>query len=174
MVGLGDLSGGGFNSFAWSASGDGSVLAGQGLSASGYEAFRWTQAGGMVALGDLPGGTFFSEAKIVSRDGTLILGQGSTASADEAFIWDEVHGMRNLRGVLVNDYGLDLTGWNLSTVQGISDDNSTIVGIGTDPSGQTEAWIATIPEPGTWMLVSFGLALGWFLRDLRARGAAGA
>jgi probable HAF family extracellular repeat protein len=60
--GLGDLAGGSFSSFAIGVSADGSVVVGQGLSASGSEAFRWTSGTGMVGLGDLPGGLFFSSA----------------------------------------------------------------------------------------------------------------
>ena len=49
--GLGDLPGGLFNSQAYDVSADGSVVVGQGNSASGGEAFRWTSAG-MVGLGE--------------------------------------------------------------------------------------------------------------------------
>ena len=60
MQALGDLSGGVFTSLAFGVSDNGLVVVGQGDSArgavgSGREAFRWTQAGGMVGLGDLPG-----------------------------------------------------------------------------------------------------------------------
>src|SRR3989338_1056297 len=57
---LGDLSGGGFYSYASGVSADGSVVVGGGVSASGGEAFRWTSGGGMAALGGLSGGGFFS------------------------------------------------------------------------------------------------------------------
>ncbi len=66
--------------------------------------------------------------------------------------------MRNLQGVLVNDYGLDLTGWTLTYAEGISDNGLTVVGFGTNPSGDTEAWIAVIPEPSTALLLATGLA----------------
>ena len=51
FMGLGDLPGGGFSSFAYDVSADGSIVVGQGLSASGAEAFRWTMADGMIGLG---------------------------------------------------------------------------------------------------------------------------
>ena len=50
MVGLGDLPGGSFDSCAYGVSGDGSLVVGNGSSASGGEAFRWTADGGMVDL----------------------------------------------------------------------------------------------------------------------------
>jgi probable HAF family extracellular repeat protein len=158
MVGLGDLAGGAFDSLALAVSDDGSVAIGQGASASGVEAFRWTSGGGMVGLGDLLGGGFFSQALAVSADGSVIVGTGTSASGSEAFIWDSTNGMQSLLTVLENDYGLDLTGWTLAEARGISDDGFSIVGYGTNPSGFTEGWIATIPEPSTVSLLGFGLA----------------
>jgi hypothetical protein len=61
--------------------------------------------------------------------------------------------MRSLRDVLVDDYSLDLVGWQLSSARGISADGSTIVGYGINPSGQYEAWIAVIPEPAMLALL---------------------
>jgi probable HAF family extracellular repeat protein len=57
FTGLGDLPGGVFDSTAVLRdnviSNDGLVVVGRGYSASGTEAFRWTQGGGMVGLGEL-------------------------------------------------------------------------------------------------------------------------
>ena len=145
--GLGDLPGGGFESWAFGVSADGSVVVGHSFSASGYEAFRWTQATGMVGLGDLPGGEFWSEACDASADGSVVVGVSESASGYgfRAFIWDATNGMRNLKDVLENDFGLDLTGWTLFSAEGISDDGLTIVGWGSNnPSGYTDAWIATL------------------------------
>jgi hypothetical protein len=73
-----------------------------------------------------------------------------------AFIWDAEHGMRNLQDLLVNDYGLDLTGWRLSRARGISADGLTIVGSAYHPNGDVEAWIAHIPEPTMLWLLALG------------------
>ena len=58
FMGLGDLPGGPFASFAFAVSGGGSVVVGTSISAPNpvlfQEAFRWTQAEGMVGLGALP------------------------------------------------------------------------------------------------------------------------
>jgi probable HAF family extracellular repeat protein len=94
-VGLGDLDGGTFGSIALGVSADGAVVVGQGSSASGDEAFRWT-AGGMVGLGDLDGGTFGSEARAASADGSVIVGWGTSASGSEAFRWTSGSGMVGL------------------------------------------------------------------------------
>jgi len=110
----------------------------------------------MVGLGDLVGASFFSQARGVSADGSVVVGEGVSDSGTEAFIWTQSHGMRSLRDVLTNDHSLDLTGWTLYDARGISADGLTITGYGTNPSGYTEAWIATIPEPATLCLLALG------------------
>ncbi len=149
MVGLGDLPGGGYESVAFNVSDDGAIVVGWGTSASGFEAFRWTAATGMVGLGDLPGGDVNSGALAISGDGRTIVGAGNlnnTFTVGEAMIWDQAHGMRRLRDVLTTQYGLDVTGWNLSIAWGISRDGTVIVGEGTNPSGQIEGWVARLPD----------------------------
>ena len=159
MVGIGDLSGGIFQSIANGTNSDGSVIVGMGNSSLGLEAFRWTEAEGMIGLGDLSGGAFCSNAWDVSADGSIIVGEGTTSTTalgNEAFIWDASNGIQNLKDVLVNNHGLDLTGWTLATATGISADGLTIVGFGSNPDGYTEAWIAEIPEPATISLMAVG------------------
>lgn len=56
--------------------------------------------------------------------------------------------MRSLRTVLVNDFGLDLTGWTLGTADGISADGLVIVGAGIR-LGRAEAWIANLRADST-------------------------
>jgi probable HAF family extracellular repeat protein len=155
MIGLGDLPGGSHFSRALDVSADGSVVVGYGMSALGYEAFRWTEGEGMVGLGDLPGEGFCSRARAVSDDGSIIVGVANDLQGSEhrAFIVDPLHGMRDLQKVLEGDYGFDLMGWNLKSATGISADGLTIVGYGTNPNGDTEAWIVTLPEPSTSVLI---------------------
>ncbi len=170
MVGLGDLPGGEFYSAAFGVSADGSVIVGISSSASGYEAFRWEDLNnnGMVdpgetldnhpefGLGDLPGGSFYSCAYDVSADGSVVVG-GGISGFDPPFIWDETNGMRNLKDILVNDCGLDLTNWQLYNATGISADGFTIVGDGRGPpQGFERGWIATIPEPATVLMLGLG------------------
>lgn len=96
MVGLGDLTGGAWNSTAKAVSADGSVVVGNSGSASGIEAFRWASGTGIVGLGDLPGGGFDSRANDVSADGSVIVGYGSTTSGPEAVLWTSAGGMMGL------------------------------------------------------------------------------
>ena len=104
-----------------------------------------------MGLGFLPGGVD-SSAFGVSADGSVLVGQGTSSSGVEAFVWDETNGMRALIQILA-DQSIDMTGWNLARANGISADGLTIVGYGTNPLGFNEAWIATIPEPGTALAV---------------------
>ena len=167
MVSIGDFSGGIDQCWAFAVSADGSVVVGFGTGmghpgappelAPGREAFRWTQAGGMVGLGDLPGGHFLSTAHSTTADGSIIVGSSGTGLKEvigpggpsgifddvlEAFIWDQTNGMQLLSHVLNTEYGLDLTGWTLTEALEITDNGQAIVGRGINPSGLPEAWIA--------------------------------
>jgi probable HAF family extracellular repeat protein len=168
MVGLGDLPGGAFSSAANAVSADGSVIVGSSESASGTstgtQAFRWTSDGGMVGLGDLPGGVFLSAAFGVSADGSVAVGQGTSASGTEAFIWDAPNGIRRIRDVLLPEVGAALDGWNLQVARGISADGRTVVGVGTNPNGDGEGWLAYLPDEIYWFAEASGIwdsALNW-------------
>ena len=110
----------------------------------------------MIGLGDLDGGSWSSTAWDVSADGSVIVGDAESESGMEVFIWDLTNGMRELDQIL-SDSGIDLTGWTLTDAQGISDDGLTIVGYGTNPSGDFEAWIAYVPEPELALLQTTAL-----------------
>ena len=147
MVGLGSLFGSTFSgSSASDVSADGSVVVGQSRFelSSNVQAYRWTSDSGMVGLGLLSGrnNSFVSD---ISADGSVIVGRGRESdinSTSRVFIWDVTHGMRDLRDVLVAEYGLNLGSWILSEAQGISADGRTIVGQGTNPDGNPASWIA--------------------------------
>jgi hypothetical protein len=108
------------------------------------EPFIWDSSSGMRGLGTALPDRFHAAADI-SADGSIIVGPpaGFTATA---FIWDQVHGIRKLHEFLTNELGLDLTGWTLYSAAAISDDGRKIVGNGTNPLGQTEAWLAVIGD----------------------------
>lgn len=110
----------------------------------------------MQGLGDLSGGIFQSNALAVSADGSSVVGWGITDIGYEAFVWDSIHGMRNLKSVLINDFGLELTDWQIKYATGISADGTKIVGSGINPDGNTEGWVATIPEPCSLLLLAIG------------------
>jgi probable HAF family extracellular repeat protein len=158
---LGDLPGGDFYSIAKDSSADGSIIVGAGTSAnsSSWEAFRWTGENGMVGLGDLPGGRFDSIGWGVSADGSLVVGWSSTDDGPTAFLWSESTGMLSLREFLVEHQVTNVAGWSLSSATGISADGGTIVGTGINPQGDSEAWVATIPEPATFFLAALAVTV---------------
>ena len=133
---------------ATATSRDGSVVVGVSLDSAGNaHAFRWTRQAGMEALGALPDGISGSVAAGASGDGTRIVGWGAAASAGEvALVWDAAHGWRSLAAALRADHRMELPGWKLERATAISDDGHDIVGYGTNPQGQTEAWRLLLPR----------------------------
>jgi probable HAF family extracellular repeat protein len=128
MAGLGDLPGDIFDSWAYGVSADGSVVVGNGVGDSGIEAFRWTEAGGMVGLRDLPGSGFSSRAYDVSADGSVVVGMSVGGSGNEAFRWTAAGGMVGLG---------DLTGGTFSSdAYGVSADGSVVFGWSDGSAGQ--------------------------------------
>ena len=73
----------------------------------------------------------------------------------------------DLQSVLVNDYGLDLTGWTLNAGSDISSDGSVLVGWGINPRGEAEGWRVTLPIPEPQ---SFSLTLFWVFAAIVNRG----
>jgi probable HAF family extracellular repeat protein len=132
FIGLGDLSTPLVSSQAIGVSPDGSIVVGQGTSASGKEAFRWTQNTGMEPLGDLPGGSFKSFARAVTNDGSVIIGDSESSLGFEAIVWTPTAGMRRLWDVML-DQGIDpsASGWSvLTTISDMTPDGRTVVGYG--------------------------------------------
>jgi uncharacterized membrane protein len=109
----------------------------------------------MVGLGDL----LISSASGVSADGSVVVGGGLfTGVEGEAFRWTASSGMQRLWDLLLAQ-GVDpaADGWTvLSDATSISADGNTIVGYGTH-NGNTEAFVATVPDPTTAVL--FGISL---------------
>lgn len=137
MVGLGVLPGT-TESRARGVSADGTVVVGR----SGSHAFRWDAEGMTRLLGLQPEDS--ADAEAVNADGTVIVGKSSNLG-NSAFIWTNGAG-RRIQDLLVNDYGLDLTGWTLVNATGVSADGRTIVGTGNNPDSRAEAWIARLPS----------------------------
>lgn len=146
---LGDLTGGGFASYATGVSDDGSVVVGRSIGASGYEAFRWTQAGGMAGLGDLPGGMFDSVAYATNRDGSVVVGRGVNASNyQEAFRWTQAGGMQSVTDWLAAAGVTVAPGYLLGSATGVSADGSTVVGQAYGPA-EDEAYLARVSAAGS-------------------------
>jgi probable HAF family extracellular repeat protein len=134
-------------------SSDGSTIFGQ-----ASQAWIWKEGTGFQFLG-----TSLS-AYGSNVDGSIIVGGEQFCCSNISFIWDAVNGPRNLKTVLQNEYGLDLTGWTLKAALDISDDGSKIVGVGINPLGYEEAWYtdlapAPVPLPASFWLMLSGIGL---------------
>lgn len=91
---------------AYGVSADGSVVVGYSSSGQGtFEAFRWTEAGGMLGLGGSR-----SRAHDVSADGSVVVGYSGSDSDPQAFRWTETVGMVNLVNSKSRAYGVSADG----------------------------------------------------------------
>jgi probable HAF family extracellular repeat protein len=152
MVGLG-FSPGFDGSSAQGISADGTAIVGQLSNSTGGAAYRWTQADGYIVFGTILDSRQMT-AHAASFDGSVVVGEASIRGGAAAFVWTPETGTCQLQSVLVNDYGLDLTGWSLWSATGVSNDGRTFVGYGVDLDGHDEAWIATLPPPPACFTVS--------------------
>jgi probable HAF family extracellular repeat protein len=116
MVGIGDLPGGTFQSFARGISGDGSTIVGVGTDASLSQATRWTPSG-IQGLGTIFG-TGSSSANAASYDGSVVVGVDES-SGTRAFRWTAASGMV--------DIGRP-AGANYAAAEDVSDDGSIVTG----------------------------------------------
>ena len=130
----------GYGSVAQAVSADGSFVVGNagqaGHVAGDTEAYRWTQAGGMMFLGDLPGGPIRSWGRGVSDDGMVVVGEGRYGDDSmqyEATRWTPETGTVGL--------GF-LTGGTFSNSEGVSADGSIVAGTSnsTERSRQAFRW----------------------------------
>ena len=110
---------------AFTTSFDGSVVFG----VSGGEAFRW-ESGVMTPIGSF-------EPRDASALGTVV--------AAGPVVWDPLHGARPV-GSLLSANGIDVDTWQDLEATGVSESGRTLVGVGRNPAGQQEAWVAHLGE----------------------------
>jgi probable HAF family extracellular repeat protein len=135
--------GGSQQSSATGVSADGTVVVGWVNSLPPFpggnaQAFRWTEATGMVGLGFIPTvGDDFSEARGVSGDGSVVVGN----SNEFAFRWTQATGMEPLPGLGGNS--------NVDRARGVSADGTVIVGSSDSPSSVVEEAFRWTQSTGT-------------------------
>ena len=139
----------GHSAVGYDCSADGSVVVGEYFLNSPLRqaGFIWREGVGMEQLPDFPGSTSLLIANAVSGDGLVVAGHVLGDEGSGAFIWTAETGTRLLKSVLVDIYGLDLTGWALLNVyyNGINADGTVIVGSALNPQGDLEGWRAVLP-----------------------------
>ena len=135
MSSLGYLPGG-----TWSAADvvtpDGSTVLGAASSTRfpGGEYFTWTQGGGMVALGVGDPGDVSNALAGISADGSVFAAGGYVHNANGFMAVDQA----------LAAAGLDITGWSHLGIYGMNHNAKVLFGQGTNPSGNTEGWVATV------------------------------
>ena len=170
-VSLGKIPNGGTGGEAHAMSADGSVIVGYssppGDSGALYHAFRWTAQSGMIDLHGFDP-VYNSRALACSDDGRIAGGFSSLG----AWVWDAPGGMRLLTDVL-RENGVDMTGWHLLEVNGISADGTVVVGEGSSPGGVSQGFIAVIPEPAGCTMLGVAALLRAAAARRGRRGAPG-
>lgn len=166
---------GGFRVLPWSETGSGAGVA-QAISSGGdrivgrleidgrYHPAFWDESLTPHII-DIHPDYEHGEALALADDGSTIIGVWSDrlsspiqghSSLDLAFIWDEVNGARPLQDVLIQDYGLDLDGWNLHAAVDITPDGQTIVGMARIDFGPFMGFKVVLPAPGVLPVLLLG------------------
>jgi hypothetical protein len=153
---------GGNRSAALAISGDGSTIFGVSRSTNAPgtsqtnpwdysgELFLWTSSTGMTALGVPTGYDVFSNFAGISADGALlaVAVADSTNAKPPGFVviqtsskqWFDSFDLLTGAGL-----GNSVSGWTYLGPLGISDNGDTLFGLGTDPNGLSQGWIANFP-----------------------------
>jgi probable HAF family extracellular repeat protein len=125
-----DLSGVG--AFVVSAiSADGLVVVGLNAAPGG---FRWQD--GMVQTLDV-------FADDTNADGSVVVGTGTTCSGGQAAIWQAVEGTQSIACERL-PAGVVPQGWFLDSARAVSDDGTVVAGLGINPSGADQGWVAVL------------------------------
>jgi hypothetical protein len=113
-----------------------------------FQTLRWTSAGGAVGFGPTFGGPLIgNEAKACDSSGGILVGNAWWNYTQQGLLWTPELGVASLRATLVANGASQAAAWTMYA-EDITPDGGTVVGWGTNPSGQSEAWIATLPPLG--------------------------
>lgn len=142
----------------YALSADGNVMGGQVSFPGSSDAYIWTQAHGMQLIGAADIGLTQSRVTDLSADGGVAVGAGLLNGKLLGFVWTEARGVV-LADDLLTAYGIDLGGYTINGISGVSNDGRTFVGVATSPSGRGEPFIARIPEPSATTLAFMCVAV---------------
>ena len=98
-----------------------------------------------------PGGPALATATAVSNDGNIIVGYGTpTEGTPSAMIWTPALRMRELKAVLLIDFGIDISAATLREARGISADGLVIAGLGRRTAGvNLVGWVVDLRDAGS-------------------------
>jgi probable HAF family extracellular repeat protein len=127
---------------------DGTVIAGAGGTSGGSRLFRWTAATGVADLGTVGSSRLIVDVAGISADGSVVAGSLLASAAGNArrpFRWSQKSGMQDLNTLLAKA-GVNLSGIELVSVTGISEDGKLIVGHGTFAGVKAVLYLARFEE----------------------------
>jgi hypothetical protein len=129
--------------FTRAMSKDGTTLAGL---VDNSVLFVWSESAGYQYLADFDP-SHGKWPRDLDQDGTVMVGGSVSNDHPTAFHWTAAEGMRPLGEVLADDYGLDVEDWMLHDAVAISPNGRYIVGVGTNPDGRREGFVAFLGSP---------------------------
>ncbi len=145
-VTLGDLPGGQHDSAVRGIAPSGGYAVGEISAAEGNVGYVWSRERGLEWLGLSPFGTTTETfAYGVSEGGTTVVGSGPTGWLSRATVWDRANGWRNLKLVLLTEYGItEANAWTMKDAIAVSADGLTIAGRGVNPCSLTDIWLVRL------------------------------
>ena len=134
------------NSIAYGISGDGAKVVGEcrGGSGTGDNGFVWSIEKGMQPLRSGLVSPTRTLGYAISGNGERIVGDNGGENLG-AFIWDGNGSPQGAVTAFVAERGKSTGAWHLGYATGISQDGYTICGVGINPSGKSEGWVAVLP-----------------------------
>lgn len=149
---------------------DGRIVVGTSDGPNSFQTLRWSAASGAVGLGSTPGGSLpGNSATACDAAGGVIVGDASWNNVSQGLLWTPELGVVSLTATLISNGAPQSAGWSLSA-QDISDDGRIVVGGGTNPNGQSEAWIATLPPLGPSSFCTAGTTSNGCSASIASRG----
>jgi Immunoglobulin I-set domain/Abnormal spindle-like microcephaly-assoc'd, ASPM-SPD-2-Hydin len=122
-----------------------------GISSSGSRFSRFSFAGVtegiVVQTSPLASALHNSSVLGITDDGTAFGSVTLNRLFSEACLWLPNGARVNLKRELERQFGLNLAGWELSSVEDVSPDGLLLCGRGRNPSGRWDTWIVQLPSP---------------------------
>jgi uncharacterized membrane protein len=129
---------------AYGVSADGSIVVGTAAyrAAGGPNlAVQWMVADDGISSIILSSGE--AVARAVSADGRVVVGSEAPSDGGFATRWVDGHPENLVRALRAA--GVSIEGWQLTMATAVSPDGQSIAGIGINPDGNTEGWVARLP-----------------------------
>ena len=122
------------NSAVIGISRDGSTVVGGSYGSDGRMQAVYWRSGQINPLGFVHADDFTTTARFASGNGSTIIGDGFNPGSNYHWRWTAATGMQDIRSILTKA-GLDLGSYQISSLEGMSDDGRIILGNWYDPTG---------------------------------------